>query len=640
MIMPTDYENNICGYPKGPSYWGGKLITNNTWDLSEKKYLWYPFQLRAGSLSDQQIIDAIYLGICVEKCPQWFEPVCDYPFWNLTKEEKYLKAFNVSDGNISKFTVYGDGECFANYLPTTPMGMRCIPILAKNATALNMDSFKNAKYGWFVVYLTNVGTNLVSDLARGWAPIMICVGVTVILCFLYTIILRLFAKPFTYTIIFLVLVVLVVCTAYSSYLAYKKYQKLNAEKTSEDDTSSGWSAYYMIALAVIFGIATIIYIFLLIWLFKRVRVAIEVIKESSKALYTNPQLILVPVIIFFLILLVSAYFIYLCIFLQSIKDHQYTQTMDDFKKAWEQLDDTYIGLNKTITIQKTSWVPQALHLYNIFGYFWASAFLTAIGYTVIAGVIASWYFSTKGDHKSAEACSLPNSFLRVLKYHLGSLALGSLIVALVQFVRYLFRKLEERLQKAGNPTSKWISRIIHCMLWIVEKIVKYINKNAYIMIAIRGKAFCPSAQEAFRLLVLNILRVGTINFIGDFVLFLGKICISLFATVICYALIEINNDYINIWKEIQYPIVPSLVVLILAFIISTLFMNIYETCIDTVFLCFCYDCDLNRHNVKDEFYAPPSLKKLITDYESRPRNQKGDDATKVQVQSKFMASVE
>jgi hypothetical protein len=43
MIMPTDYENNICGYPKGPSYWGGKLITNNTWDLSEKKYLWYLF---------------------------------------------------------------------------------------------------------------------------------------------------------------------------------------------------------------------------------------------------------------------------------------------------------------------------------------------------------------------------------------------------------------------------------------------------------------------------------------------------------------------------------------------------------------------------------------------------------------------
>src|SRR5690606_24248234 len=132
---------------------------------------------------------------------------------------------------------------------------------------------------------------------------------------------------------------------------------------------------------------------------------------SSKALYTNPQLILVPLITFILILAVSAYFIYLCIFLQSIKDHQYTQTMEDFKKAWEQIDDDYIGLNKTITIQKTSWIPQILHLYNIFGYFWMSAFLSAVGYTVIAGVIASWYFSTKGDKKSAEPCSLYHSFL-------------------------------------------------------------------------------------------------------------------------------------------------------------------------------------------------------------------------------------
>lgn len=50
-----------------------------------------------------------------------------------------------------------------------------------------------------------------------------------------------------------------------------------------------------------------------------------------------------------------------------------------------------------------------------------------------------------------------------------------------------------------------------------------ITQNAYAATAINSTSFCTSARDAFVILVENALRVATINAVGDFVLFLGKV---------------------------------------------------------------------------------------------------------------------
>ena len=54
--------------------------------------------------------------------------------------------------------------------------------------------------------------------------------------------------------------------------------------------------------------------------------------------------------------------------------------------------------------------------------------------------------------------------------------------------------------------------------------------------AIYGYSFCKSAKKAFLLIISNDLRVAAINSIGDFVLFLGKICTSAVVLVIGHEL--------------------------------------------------------------------------------------------------------
>jgi len=58
------------------------------------------------------------------------------------------------------------------------------------------------------------------------------------------------------------------------------------------------------------------------------------------------------------------------------------------------------------------------------------------------------------------------------------------------------------------------------------------SQNAYTATAINSTNFCTSAKDAFVILVENALRVAAINTVGDFMLFLGKVCLLLLCTAV------------------------------------------------------------------------------------------------------------
>ena len=79
-----------------------------------------------------------------------------------------------------------------------------------------------------------------------------------------------------------------------------------------------------------------------------------------------------------------------------------------------------------------------------------------------------------------------------------------------------------------GPCGKVLGPLIkccQCCLWCFEKCLKFLNKNAYIEVAIYGYNFCKAARKAFTLLMSNMLRVAAINSVGTFVLFLGKVAV-------------------------------------------------------------------------------------------------------------------
>ena len=73
------------------------------------------------------------------------------------------------------------------------------------------------------------------------------------------------------------------------------------------------------------------------------------------------------------------------------------------------------------------------------------------------------------------------SVWRFIRYHIGSVAFGSFLVALIKFVRIVLKFVERKIKK--HKSLAWCKPILmccQCFLWCFEKVIKFINKNAYI----------------------------------------------------------------------------------------------------------------------------------------------------------------
>lgn len=66
-------------------------------------------------------------------------------------------------------------------------------------------------------------------------------------------------------------------------------------------------------------------------------------------------------------------------------------------------------------------------------------------------------------------------------------------------LEFLDRQLSS-LQSA-NKCAEWAMYCCKCCLWCLEKIVAFINRNAYVVMAIRGTSYCDSAITAVKLIV-------------------------------------------------------------------------------------------------------------------------------------------
>lgn len=137
----------------------------------------------------------------------------------------------------------------------------------------------------------------------------------------------------------------------------------------------------------------------------------------------------------------------------------------------------YLSLFRTDEIRYSWW-------FHLFSVFWICAFLSATNQFVLASCASIWYFNQGKDGANTKG-EVTNSFYRAFRYHLGSLALGSLIVAIIQFIIACLEYVKTKLDDAGAQKSKIYKCMISCLeccLYCILKCVEFINKHAYIQV--------------------------------------------------------------------------------------------------------------------------------------------------------------
>ena len=84
--------------------------------------------------------------------------------------------------------------------------------------------------------------------------------------------------------------------------------------------------------------------------------------------------------------------------------------------------------------------------------------------------------------------------------YLPKLVLASVvIIAVIQLARSILSYVESKLKAFNNDLTKCLLCLCKCCLWCLEKFMRFINRNAYIVCAIKSTNFCSSAKTAFNL---------------------------------------------------------------------------------------------------------------------------------------------
>jgi len=274
---------------------------------------------------------------------------------------------------------------------------------------------------------------------------------------------------------------------------------------------------------------------------------------------------------------------------------------------------------------------------------WVVQIAVYFTFTTVSGAVADWYFTRRdedgdkyrgsGEEELSHRAVL-NSCCRTTRYHLGTVVYAAAIIAIIKFIRHCVAYMEKGL-RGDNKIKKIIRGIVHCLLKCLECCLDKVSKNALIWTSIYGDAFCPSVCGSFKIIWTNLVRVAVITFFSTIVTTLGKIMIPLFTTGIC-AFVLMNVDTYS--DELGSPIAPIVIIAVISFAVASLFLTVYDTAIDTVFMCFLID--ERAHQSNGEMFADEGLKNIVQKYEAQSKelahkmtNGKANGVRKIQVEA-------
>uniref|UniRef100_A0A8C2F5B9 Choline transporter-like protein n=1 Tax=Cyprinus carpio TaxID=7962 RepID=A0A8C2F5B9_CYPCA len=584
VIYPTDSMGQYCGQGT----------------LEKKPLLFYFNMMKCASPMVLLEFQCPTPQVCVEKCPNrtmtLVTAIGDKQDW------EYYRSFCREDPGVKSVPqILQEKLCPAYLISSKPFLQRCFPSLGKKGEVITVgdqetfndgekirdakDLVAGMKNATVVMEGRQVAMKIFEDYTKSWYWILICLLIAVVLSLIFIVLLRYLAGIMVWVMILMVIAVVACGIAYSSI----KYVNLKDTAGSNITLQQlgfqpDFSVYLHIrqtwlAFIIILAILEVIIIIILIFLRNRIRIAVELMKEASRAVGYVMSSLFYPIFTFFLLTIVIAYWGITAVFLSTSSEPVY--------KVFNETDcphgrQTCEPENFTISAMKTD-CPRSeclfafyggetpyhkylifFQFYNVFLFFWCANFVTALGQMTLAGAFASYYWAPNkpNDMPSYPLCA---SLGRSLRYHTGSLAFGSLILAIVQIIRVLLEYIDHKLKVSFLP-----------------------------QVAIYGKNFCRSACDAFFLLMRNVIRVVVLDKVTDFILFLGKLLIVGLVGIFAFFFFSGHTDaFKGAAPSLHYYWVPILTVLVGSYFIAHGFFSVYAMCVDTLFLCFLEDLERN-----------------------------------------------
>ncbi|XP_055376186.1 choline transporter-like 1 isoform X2 [Condylostylus longicornis] len=537
------------------------------------------------------------IKICVKECPNRQINNRDelYRYYVDTKSQLCRYDFNMSlllereNPSMKYFNLLGPCPPFPVY-ESTPVLHRCLPT-GKNAPK---EMIKNA---YKLLNNWDIAQQFLSDLYKTWPIMALLASFALLLSIILVAFMHWLTKIVSWLICIFVVIASIAFTVvlWWAYYSMKQKKDLSVKYSMLEEFLRNETAIYVLAI-----IATIIMILLIIivyYLKSKLSGMAALFEEAGKCMLSLPGLAIAPTIAFLFLTIFLAFWVFVVVCIVTANYPGMTPLIPltsagkvgipsnntALTGSTEKVnsDSDYKTLLK-VEYKDASWIKSMLWIYFI-GLIWHTEFIFACQQFALAGAVAYWYFKKPTDSPSTYAIG------KLLKYHLGSVAKGSFVITIFKIPRliltYLYTKLKKSEDK-GSQCAKCCLTCCICGFWLLEKFIRFLNHNAYTVIAIESINFCPAAGIAWNAMATNALQVATINSIGDFILFLGKVMVATICGLVSVLILKDRED-------IHFYVAPVVFITIFGFFIAHVVLSLFEVVVDTLFLCVCEDKTIN-----------------------------------------------
>lgn len=593
LIIPRDYLGNYCG------------INNNNGSFSDnsgKKFLYYlnPFNYDGPNAT----------FICVSNCPSVTAAVTDYNSAvcrydkRPTSVVEYFAA--VSYDTCAPYT-YSSLSVLYRCLPKTGID----PLLYANTSYSAASSFIPTK---LLEFGKDDAAYILSDLYTTWSVILVCSFLAVFISLGWLYVAHYVVGPFVWiSITFLNLVMIV-----GSIFMYIFYKKLNDRMSNNLSFSSSnstlnfitsefdflntqapvtkWEVNLALGIFVTVLVITCLFLLVTIAMIKRIKMAIEIINEASEAFRKLPGIQFVPLFFCIPLGLLFVYFIYVMLYLMSpVSD---SITISGFGGVYSGKNTSYYMV----------W-------YHLAGVIWTFFTLQGMLQLIIAGAVAEWYWTRDKSHSLT--LPLTRSAIRAFKYSFGSVIIGALLITIVELIRIALYEFQKKIAASNNVYLKYLVACAQCCMKCLEVVIKFINRNAYVYIAITGKSFFASAAAATALLFKNAAKTVAVTYVAEVTLILAKIAIVGINSILAYLFVVYNQS--SFANGISNPTSTVVLVGAITYMVASLFLSNYQLAVDTIFLSALEDLDKNDGSAAKPYYMSKTLQDIL-----HKRNEKVD----------------
>jgi len=547
LVSGYDSYGNVCGRDNRNNSINGSIHSGQ--DMTNKKFVFF-MDIRLPKKS---------VEICVEKCPE-------VQLNSTTDLKSYASDEGVSYCNydVKHSDIEGQKTCDGSRACKGPCPV--LPV-EKSAHILNRcypkDILDDAldKLRGLVLFFNQIDflQRLAFDITVAWKKLVVLALLSLVTSLLMILLIRFLAAIIVYVILVLASIAMVIGTValwwiWATHDTPNEEGKLIPYIEIAYDTKKAFLVYSIIATVI-----TVILLIVFIVLRKSIALCVELFQQAGQMFAHCPYLLFQPVWTFVWLAAFLVYWVAVAGFLGTSGEPIYNETT------------TYVEYHDSLLLK-------IFYAYHFVGLIWVSQFILACQELVVGSVVAQYYFI---EDKSTISFPIFKAIGITIKHHLGSIALGSFIITLVKIPRYILLWVQSQMKGKEDECTKCCLRTCTCCLWCLEKCLKFLNRNAYVTIAITGHSFCKSARSAFATLVLNAGRVAALNSIGDFVLFLGKIAVVAIVATASVFWFKAEPE------TTEYIFLPVLISCIIAYFIAHCFISVYEMTVDALLLCTC-----------------------------------------------------